>query len=774
VIDGHPQTGDLMPTLCSLGAAAPAGLVRYSSAAFGPPYRDNFFVAQFNTSKVTRHALRPSGATFTTRDADFVTSSTRDFHPTDLVEDADGSLLVVDTGAWYKLCCPTSQMAKPDVLGAIYRVRRKAAPAVRDPRGRALGWQAMSEAGLAALLGDPRPAVQRRAVETLGSRGAAAVAPLEQVLTSAALAVSRLNAVWALTRVAGPEARTATRVALADRNPTVRQAALHSVALWRDAGALPAVRAALASSSPATRRVAAEALGRIGDARAVPDLLAASAQPLDRTLEHSVTYALIEIGDPSSVRTGLSAASARTRRAALVALDQMGGGALLPADVVPLLRAEDAAIRDVAWWTAGHHPEWGAPLAEFFAGELAGIDAGTLAKEGLHEKLAQFARAPEVQGVLARAGAADGSGSARLVALQAMALSRLDALPAPWLATVIAALGDRDPAVARHAVAVVRGLPASKEPSPTLRDALVALGSSASAPAEVRLEALAAVDGGLDPLPAGLFEFLRTSLAPRQPAGLRMTAAGVVERAGLDRAQLIALAETLRTSGPLELPRLLAPFGRAADDEIGLALVDALGAADARGSMTADMLRPRLAKYSPLVQQRAEALLARLAESSARQAQQLDQLLVWMRDGDPRRGQMLFNSPAAACSTCHAIGYQGGKIGPDLTSIGEVRDERDLLEALVFPNASFPRGYEPLQVTTTAGAVLTGVLRDDLPDTLVLTTVANEELRLPKSSVADVQPGTVSLMPSGYGQQFTPAQLADLVAFLKRTRWGAQ
>ena len=42
-------------------------------------------------------------------------------------EDADGSLLVVDTGGWYKLCCPTSQIAKPEVLGGIYRIRRTGA-----------------------------------------------------------------------------------------------------------------------------------------------------------------------------------------------------------------------------------------------------------------------------------------------------------------------------------------------------------------------------------------------------------------------------------------------------------------------------------------------------------------------------------------------------------------------------------------------------------------------------------------------------------------------
>ena len=61
-----------------------------------------------------------------------------------IFEDADGSLVVVDTGPWYKLCCPTSQIAKPDVLGAIYRVRRQDAPAPAraDARDRALALRA--------------------------------------------------------------------------------------------------------------------------------------------------------------------------------------------------------------------------------------------------------------------------------------------------------------------------------------------------------------------------------------------------------------------------------------------------------------------------------------------------------------------------------------------------------------------------------------------------------------------------------------------------------
>src|SRR5262249_28590575 len=165
VLDGHKRTGpDVMPVLAHLGPAAPCGLTAYSDEAFGPGYRDNLFASCFNLQKVTRHALTPDGATFASRDEDFLVSPDRDFHPTDVLDDADGSLLVVDTGGWYKLCCPTSQLQKPDVLGVIYRVRKAGAPKVDDPRGLRIAWGEMKPAELVGLLDDPRPFVRRRAV----------------------------------------------------------------------------------------------------------------------------------------------------------------------------------------------------------------------------------------------------------------------------------------------------------------------------------------------------------------------------------------------------------------------------------------------------------------------------------------------------------------------------------------------------------------------------------------------------------------------------------
>ena len=53
----------------------------------------------------------------------------------------------------------------------------------------------------------------------------------------------------------------------------------------------------------------------------------------------------------------------------------------------------------------------------------------------------------------------------------------------------------------------------------------------------------------------------------------------------------------------------------------------------------------------------------------------------------------MFNSAKTNCIACHKVGYVGGTAGPDLTRIGGVRSERDLLEAVLYPSASFVRSW---------------------------------------------------------------------------------
>src|SRR5262249_48518794 len=156
------------------------------------------------------------------------------------------------------------------------------------------------------LLGDPRPAVQRLVIEDLARpRGKAVVLPmLRQVATKDASAVLRRNAVWTLARIDDAGARSLVHFFLWDSDETARQAAIHVTGLWCDRRATPRLLELLQGTSAPNRRAAAEALGRTGDKAAVPALLAAAGSADDRIIEHSITYALIEIGDPQGTAAG--------------------------------------------------------------------------------------------------------------------------------------------------------------------------------------------------------------------------------------------------------------------------------------------------------------------------------------------------------------------------------------------------------------------------------------------------------------------------------------
>ena len=78
--------------------------------------------------------------------------------------------------------------------------------------------------------------------------------------------------------------------------------------------------------------------------------------------------------------------------------------------------------------------------------------------------------------------------------------------------------------------------------------------------------------------------------------------------------------------------------------------------------------------------------------------------------GDVGRGRRIFFGEKVACSSCHTIGTEGGHVGPDLTGIGAIRSGHDLLEAVVFPSASFVPGHEVYNVET-ANERIAGVIR---------------------------------------------------------------
>jgi len=66
-----------------------------------------------------------------------------------------------------------------------------------------------------------------------------------------------------------------------------------------------------------------------------------------------------------------------------------------------------------------------------------------------------------------------------------------------------------------------------------------------------------------------------------------------------------------------------------------------------------------------------------------------------------------------------------------------------------------------------------GILRGDNEQGVLLVNGPNMEERIARSEIADMRPGTVSIMPAGLETQLSKQEMADLLAFLKGTKWGA-
>jgi putative membrane-bound dehydrogenase-like protein len=777
VLEGHPRTGPLLPVLTHMGPAAPCGLARYDSDEFGDEYVDNLFACQFNLHKVSRHVLVPTGSSFVTQDSDFVTSDSVDFHPTDVLMDADGSLLIIDTGGWYKLCCPTSQLEKPDILGGIYRVRKKSPVPPRDPRGRQLVWGKLDVSQLWELLSDKRPAVRQRATSALraqrstgamreflaqGGRGHAVDLGNDR---SAALA-----RIWALGQIDTIDAQGLILEGLDHSDEQVRHAALNLVSLHRDAASEPKLLAILASDTPANRRVAAEALGRIGNRSAVAPLLAASAAADDRMLQHAIIFALIELGDPDATRVGLTSSDYRTQAAALIALDQMSDGRLDPSKVVSRLDSPDAGLRESVQWVLFRHPQWGEYLADWFSQQLADLSDGarSSADATLEDLLVAFSSNPTVEETMAtQLRLQDSSETARRLVLSAMARSKLTAAPTTWLKALAELINDPNPRLLSDAVAAIQALPPPNQANIDLNKTLARVTDDSRLPMELRVQALAIISGSLPNLNKSQFALLVNCCSEESPLVSRSAAADAISTARLSTEQLEVLCDLVKAARPLEINQLISPFVNSTDDELGIHLLTSLKEAKSLPALRIDALRETLKKYGPKVQQGINELHALLNVDLEGQRQRIADLLPQISRGDVRRGQSVFYSSKAACSACHRMGYAGGLTGPDLTLIGKTRTRRDLLESIVFPSLSFVRSFEPVVVVTSDGRVLNGLIRDKTTTEVVLATGPNQEVRLSLNDVDEIQPSNISIMPAGLDKQLSLQEIADVIAFLE-------
>src|SRR5262249_3676230 len=147
-------------------------------------------------------------------------------------------------------------------------------------------------------------------------------------------------------------------------------------------------------------------------------------------------------------------------------------------------------------------------------------------------QLARFARAEPIQDLLAeRVRATGASADSRRLALRAMGQAGLKETPPSWLEALSESLESRDETLLREAADAVRKVAMPKQPPQYLTAALLRIGDNEKMSAATRLQALAAVPGGLAEVQAPRYTFLVKGIDPEQPAATRSLAADVLSRA---------------------------------------------------------------------------------------------------------------------------------------------------------------------------------------------------------------------------------------------------
>jgi putative membrane-bound dehydrogenase-like protein len=802
------RTGDLLGPMTKFGHVTVSGMLRYRSGRVDWHFKRDLFTTIFNTGKVMRSSVNRTGGTFRTEENEFLTSTDEDFHPTDIVEDADGSLLVIDTGGWFRIGCPTSQIAKPELHGAIYRVRRAKtyfanAPWANDPRGLKIDFQKLSAEELITLLKDQRFAVQEKAVEELSQRervsaGLFELFDVEQEQNRKTdRSVAQLHAVWAMSRHNGDAARRVIVKGLRASDQVVRLAAANAMGMNRDPLGLDELHKLLESSTVVERRAASHALGRIFDApakrreipagewssayprgmgwfmqperkQAAAALLKSlsianrnqSAEATDRATEHAAIFAVIRIDDREAVLPFMSDPDPNTRRAALIALDQMHHGDLSRAMVVRLLDTTDPQLQTAALDVVSRREGWAsettALLGKWLREPIQDEDKASVARGFLTAQ----AKDESVQKLVAQLLSEEISDTARNVLLEVMSQSELDQMPPVWKTPVGAAI---DSSVIGHRIQAIKII--ERFAISDFDAKLATVAQDDKQPADVRVATLASLGSRRDSSSDAELQFLFGEFKESKLPLSRVSAARCVAQIPLNDSQRLLLAKELAGVDALLLGILLDVFQGNLNAESASVLAESL----TKNPAAARLRKKDFSRILKNADEKSQSNLNVFIDTLKPVANDLalESQLRALPQGDAERGRQLFFGRAAACASCHAVAGKGGRVGPDLTKIGAIRNRRDLLESIMFPSASFARGFRTYTAVTDRGRVFSGLIVKESTHSITILKSDLSEIRIPRGSIEQLTESDTSVMPKGLLTRLQGQQITDLLTFLE-------
>jgi putative heme-binding domain-containing protein len=134
-------------------------------------------------------------------------------------------------------------------------------------------------------------------------------------------------------------------------------------------------------------------------------------------------------------------------------------------------------------------------------------------------------------------------------------------------------------------------------------------------------------------------------------------------------------------------------------------------------------------------------------------------------EGNASRGELIYRRMEIACTSCHAIAGVGGKVGPDMTSIGASAPLDYLIESILLPSAKIKEGYHSVVIETNDGSSIAGTILRNINDGIVIRDATGKEITIQNNTIVK-RTDSGSLMPTNLINNLEEHEKNDLFKFL--------
>ncbi|MDA7979674.1 MAG: HEAT repeat domain-containing protein [Pirellulales bacterium] len=145
-----------------------------------------------------------------------------------------------------------------------------------------------------------------------------------------------------------------------------------------------------------------------------------------------------------------------------------------------------------------------------------------------------------------------------------------------------------------------------------------------------------------------------------------------------------------------------------------------------------------------------------------------NELLAELTDGEliahPAAGAVMFSK--AQCAKCHRFGSVGDVIGPDLTTVAQRFQKKEVLESIIYPGHVISDQYATRIVLMRDGRQFAGIVGSAGPGAYQILQANGEKIRVAQNDVEEIVTSANSTMPEGLLNNLTMQEIVDLFGYL--------